>query len=368
MRIAFRTDASIEIGTGHVMRCLTLADALAAKGAQCEFICREYPGHLIGHIRSKGFTVHSLAVRRETDNDLAHSLWLGATRAQDVEACAPLLAQLQAAWLVVDHYALDVRWEGMLSSLCAKIMVIDDLADRAHDCDLLLDQNFGSSPMRYTGLVPQTCTQLHGPAYALLNPTYAAQRTSLVRTAGGIRRVLIYFGGGTDPADMTGMALQALSHTALTDIDVDILLGSSYAHRTALEALAKQRGRVTLHTTLPDLAALMGHADLAIGAGGATTWERCCMGLPSILISIAENQRPACVALAAEGMIEYLGDVDSVSVSAIIKAILRLHNDPAQMDFYSHACGSLVDGLGVERVMQHLRRDHAYKLKTDQAV
>lgn len=348
------------------MRCLTLADALAGKGAQCEFICREHPGHLIEHIRGKGYNLHSLPMRRETDTDLAHSAWLGATRTQDVQACNPLLIQLQPDWLVVDHYALDVCWEGVLSSHCGQIMVIDDLADRKHDCSLLLDQNFGSSTTRYAGLLPQACAQLHGPAYALLKPAYATQRANMTKKFAEIRRVLVYFGGGEDAVDMTGIALQALSHEALTNIDVDIVFGAAYAHRLALEALAGQRGRVTLNTTLPDLAELMAKADLAIGAGGATTWERCCMGLPSLVVSIAENQRPACVALAAEGMIEYLGHVDSVSFGAITEAILRLRNDPTQLDCYSQACGSLVDGSGVERVMQHLCRDRTSKLKTDQ--
>ncbi len=366
--IAFRADASLQIGTGHVMRCVTLADALAGKGAQCEFICREHPGNLIDYIRSKGYTVHSLPVRSETDTDLAHSQWLGATQAQDAEACAPLLAQLQPDWLVVDHYALDVRWEGMLSSHCGQIMIIDDLADRTHDCSLLLDQNFGSSPTRYAGLLPQTCTQLHGPAHALLKPAYATQRANLTPKTSEIRQALVYFGGGADPADMTGMSLQALSHEALTDIDVDIVLGAAFAHQQQLQALANQRGRVTLHASLPDLAELMANSDLAIGAGGATTWERCCMGLPSLVVSIAENQRPACVALAAEGMIEYLGHVGSVSVGAITETILRLRNDHTQLGCYSQACGSLVDGFGVERAIQHLYRNRTHKLKIDQAV
>lgn len=354
MKIAFRTDASLQIGTGHIMRCLTLADALAVKGAQCEFICCEHSGHLIEYICSKGYTVHKLPLHSETDNDLAHSHWLGATQAQDAQACAPLLSQLQPDWLIVDHYALDTSWEVVFRPVCKRIMVIDDLADRTHDCDLLLDQNFGSSPIRYSGLVPQSCAQLHGAAYALLKPAYALQRASMARTTGSIRRVLIYFGGGTDPADMTGIALQALSHEALAAIEVDIVLGAAYAHRPKLEALARQRGCVTLHTTLPHLAELMAKSDLAIGAGGATTWERSCLGLPSIVVSIAENQRPACEALSANELIEYLGPVGSVSVEAMAEAILRLQNDPAQLDRYSQACQELVDGRGVERVIKHL--------------
>ncbi len=110
MQVAFRTDASIEIGTGHVMRCLTLANALVAKGAKCTFICREHAGNLIEHIQSKGHDVYVVPIGQWVDSDLGHSAWLGSTQTQDAKECAPLLARLKPDWLVVDHYALDARW------------------------------------------------------------------------------------------------------------------------------------------------------------------------------------------------------------------------------------------------------------------
>ena len=336
------------------MRCLTLADALSSKGARCQFICREHHGHLIEKIRSKGYDVHGLPVGREADTDLAHSLWLGASQTEDAQACVSVLAQLRPDWLVVDHYALDIRWETALSVHCDRMMVIDDLADRRHDCNLLLDQNFGSSTMRYAGLVPSNCQQFHGPKYALLNPAYADWRATRGRKNDVIGRVMVYFGGGADPADLAGMALRALSHEALTSFEVDVVMGAVSAHRQTLEALATQRGRVTLHTSLPDLVGVMANADMAIGAGGATMWERCCMSLPSLVISIAENQRPACKALADENLIEYLGHVDCVQADSMTDAILRFRNDFARLERRRQACGALVDGMGVERVVAFL--------------
>ena len=160
--IIFRADASLQIGTGHVMRCLTLADALTAQGAKCEFICREHPGNLIAYIQSKGYNVHSLSMGKTADTDLSYSKWLGSTQAQDAEACAPHLNKLQLDWLVVDHYALETRWETELTPYYRKLMVIDDLADRKHVCNVLLDQNLGRTTHHYAHLVPTNCQMLLG--------------------------------------------------------------------------------------------------------------------------------------------------------------------------------------------------------------
>ena len=187
MKITFRTDASLQIGTGHVMRCLTLADALAARGAYCQFICRAHDGNLIEFIRRKGLTAHPLpagAALPRSPTDPTHAAWLGATQAEDAEACAPILAAQRPDWLIVDHYALDARWERALAPHYRKLMVIDDLADRPHSCDLLLDQTFGRDAADYRPLVPADCRLLCGSHYALLRPEFAALRPySLQRRA-----------------------------------------------------------------------------------------------------------------------------------------------------------------------------------------
>lgn len=160
MRMAFRTDASSRIGTGHVMRCLTLADALREQGSECQFVCREHEGHLIGHIRSRGYKAHALprsSANTSFESDLAHASWLDVDWQTDADQTQEALGSEAVDWLIVDHYALDQRWESALRSSCKRIMVIDDLADRQHDCDLLLDQNYGSSAERYHGLVSADC-------------------------------------------------------------------------------------------------------------------------------------------------------------------------------------------------------------------
>lgn len=357
MRVALRTDASSQIGSGHVIRCLTLADALRQHGAECQFACREQEGHLMDHIRSSGYEVHPLVIPSENSSftsELAHAHWLGVDWQTDAEETRQALGSHALDWLIVDHYALDHRWESVLRSSCKRIMVIDDLADRRHDCDFLLDQNFGSSALRYRCLVPTGCTQCHGPEYALLKPVYAQRRAEQSVRIGKIEHVLIYFGGGADPMNLTGMALHAFQAPELNEVDIDIVVGSGYAHKAELEAAAINRGKTFINTQLPDLSELMAKADLAIGAGGATTWERCCLGLPTVVISTANNQLPACQALAAEDAIEYLGHLNNITIETLTEAILHLLRVPEKLELYSQNCCRLVDGRGIEKVVEYL--------------
>ena len=357
MRVAFCTDASLQIGSGHVMRCLTLADALREKGAGSQFVCREHEGNLIDYIRTRGYVVHTLpkpVVNRSYASDLAHASWLGVDWSIDARETHQILGGTKLDWLIVDHYAIDHRWELAMRPVFKRLMVIDDLADRRHDCNVLLDQNYGSSTDRYAGLVKAECMQLHGPEFALLKPIYAQRRAEKIVRSGKIERVLIYFGGGADSLNLTGMALRAFQSRELKKIDLDIVVGPGYAHREELEAAAANRGRTCVYAQLPDLSELMATADLAIGAGGATTWERCCLGLPSIVISIAVNQRPACEALAEDGLIHYLGHVGNVSTEDLCKQVLGLLGKPERLREFSAKGKNLVDGNGINRILSEV--------------
>lgn len=358
MRVAFRTDGSPQIGTGHVMRCLTLADALREEGAECQFVCREHEGHLMDHIRSRGYELHALprpGSNTSLESDLAHTSWLGIDWQTDADQVREALGSEGLDWLIVDHYALDHRWESVLRSSCKRILAIDDLADRQHDCDLLLDQNYGSSAERYRGLIPSECAHCHGPEYALLKPVYAERCAKLPAHDGQVRRVLVYFGGGADAENLTCMAVQALQMPELAHVELDIVVGAVYAHQSSLEQLVVQRGNATIHRQLADLADLMANADLAIGAGGATTWERCCMGLPTCVISIAENQRPTCEALSADRLTDYLGHVDQVTSELIRDRVLFfVKNSDLLLDLSKRGM-RLVDGNGTDRILDELR-------------
>jgi UDP-2,4-diacetamido-2,4,6-trideoxy-beta-L-altropyranose hydrolase len=359
MQVAFRTDASLQIGTGHVMRCLTLADALYEQGAQSRFVCRAHEGHMMDLIAERGYQVDALPKPHSeipnTVGDLAHASWLGVDWSTDARQTQQFLADTKLNWLIVDHYALDHRWESALRSVCNRMMVIDDLADRRHDCDLLLDQNYGSSAERYAGLVQAECTQLLGPEFALLKPIYAKLRAEQRVRSGKIERVLIYFGGGADPMNLTGIALRAFQDPELMKIELDIVVGSGYANKEELETAAGARGKIRIHTQLPDLSELMVNADLAIGAGGATTWERCCLGLPSIVVSIADNQRPACEAMAVDDLIQYLDHVDNITPEVIREQVTGLLGKPERLSELSKKCMKIVDDKGVGKLIEVLK-------------
>lgn len=316
LRVVFRADASVEIGTGHVMRCLTLADALRADGATCRFLCRAHAGHLLELIAARGHEAVALPLhetgRLASDSALpAHAHWLGTDWGTDVVDSRAALGGAVVDWLVVDHYALDRHWEAALRPNCRRLFAIDDLADRPHNCDLLLDQNLGRRAEDYRDLLPAGAQTLIGPAYALLRPEFAALRgESLERRAQPEFRQLLITMGGVDKDNATGAVLDALADCTLpADLRITVVLGPQ------APALFRVRERATTlpwHTEVrvgvTDMAALMTNADLAIGSGGGGTWERLFMGLPTLVIPIADNQAQYLKFLDAEGYVGYFED------------------------------------------------------------
>lgn len=351
MNIAFRVDASLQIGTGHLMRCLTLADALKSRGAMTHFICRHLPDHLADLLEQHGHPLTRLPDDTHTDatDELAHARWLGTSQARDADDTLHALAGESPDWLVVDHYALDARWESALRPHCRKIMVIDDLADRPHDCDLLLDQNLvADGGARYDGLLPAHCGKLLGPKYALLQSEYAELHPRTPPREGPVQRVLIYF-GGADTDNLTGRAIAACLSLRRTDVALDVVIDPNSPHAESIRRQVQGERQITLHTRLPSLASLMVKADLAIGGGGATSWERCCLGLPTLVITLAENQKPIAAELDRRGLIRWLGHRDDVSEAGLAQALGDLLNAGLPAAWSAH-CRRLVDGRGTERV------------------
>jgi len=182
MRVAIRADAGRHIGAGHVMRCLTLGEALRDRGADVTFLCRAFEGHLMDRIRRDGFAVEAFPVEgvvrpTKTGASPPHAGWLGTSLERDRDLTHDALGRLGGVdLLIVDHYALDSRWERGMRDIARRILVIDDLADRPHDADWLLDQTYGRRTDAYEGLVPPACRLLLGSDYALLRPEFAALR------------------------------------------------------------------------------------------------------------------------------------------------------------------------------------------------
>lgn len=336
------------------MRCLTLANALAKKGAEVSFISREHEGHLCDQIEEQGFIIHRLPApdkKIEAHTIPAHAAWLGATWQEDANQTCAIIKVLgnKPDWLVVDHYALDSRWEHALRPLVGRIFVIDDIADRTHDCDLLLDQNiFADMQTRYAGKVPEDCRLLSGPEYALLQPIYAEMHDRIPPRDGPVRRILISF-GGAERDNLTGRALAAFLSLNRPDINVDVVISDSSPYAPRIRAQAAGHANIHLHGNLPTLAPLMAKADLAIGAAGTTSWERLCLGLPALVVTLAENQRPVANGLHRQGLVRWLGHKDEMSEQRIRQALAELIEEGID-EKWSLRCRSTVDGKGVDRV------------------
>lgn len=369
VKVAFRADASLQMGTGHIMRCLTLADALKAKGAECQFICREHTGNLIEHIRNKGYNVHalphtshaeaSLPANKEghlASMHLAHAHWLGTTQEQDAGECSAMLNELQPDWLILDHYALDASWEVALKPYYRKLMVIDDLADRRHQCDLLLDQTFGRHPQDYEPWVPSNCNLLCGSQYALLRPEFSALRVySLERRQNPQLEHLLITMGGVDKDNATGQVLEALRHCALpADCRITVVMGSSAPWLTEVRQQAKQLPWPTeVRVNVCDMAQLMADSDLAIGAAGATSWERCCLGLPTMMLVLAENQQQIARGLERAGAALVLKSLQQI-IEWLPQVLMCMMLSSARRVAMSHAASRIVDGSGMATVISHL--------------
>jgi UDP-2,4-diacetamido-2,4,6-trideoxy-beta-L-altropyranose hydrolase len=359
MQIVFRTDASLQIGTGHVMRCLTLAHALQERGAQCSFICREHPGNLMDLIRQHGFLVHALRCDQAwaaKENIPSHAGWLGADWLVDAEESKVGAGETAIDWLIVDHYALDSRWEHAMRAHCRHIMVIDDLADRPHDCDLLLDQNLGRKREDYSGLLKGKAKTLIGPQYALLRPEFAALRAqSLARRQNNpqLRNLLITM-GGVDKDDAAGRVLDALQGCTLpADLRITVVMG---LHAPWLEKVQVKATHMPCRTEVllgvNNMAQLMADSDLAIGAAGATAWERCSLGLPSVVIVLAHNQLAGAVALRNAGAAVVLESTQQIA--DILSAPRNVEFANEMLTKLSRAAASVTDGQGCSRATNYM--------------
>lgn len=353
IRIAIRADASARIGSGHVMRCLTLADALRVAAADILFVCRDLPGNLLHVVRAEGHRVAILPPVAGPQGDETLD-WQQDLR----ETIAVLQPHAPFDWIVVDHYRLDRRWENAARSLGRRIMVIDDLADRPHDCDLLLDQNYYRDlEERYRGLVPERCRLFLGPRFALLRKEFG-QMKPRPRERRPVGRVLVFFGG----ADLTGeteKVVRALKRAEFSGLAADVIVGSSNPRIEAVRRLCETMPNVTLHVQTDRMAKLMSDADLAIGAGGATTWERFRCELPAITVVTAPNQQETTMDLAEAGAIWYLGRAEQLDWPDYERALRDALRQPGELAEIARKATAIMGSQsadGGEDALSHLAR------------
>lgn len=353
MNIVFRVDSSIQIGAGHVMRCLTLAKKLKNK-ADVKFICRDKKGNLIDRIMSEGIEVFILNKEPlEDKSDIKIELdWLGVSQKQDVLECTKILKSIKPDWLIVDHYGIDILWHECLQKYYKKLLVIDDLANRQYNCDILLDQNFYQDKYaRYENLVTSKCKLLLGPKYALLREEFLANLPNEKHK--GINKILVYF-GGSDLKNNTLKSLMAIQSCKLTDIHINVIVGLDSPHREDIISFCSNKNNIVCYDFVENMAEMMQDSDLYIGSAGTTTWERCCMGLPSIVIGIAENQIQPMEAMEQSGMTFFLGRDESVGVRHISNLLNKLINDQSVLEKMRKKNIDLVDGSGTSRCISEM--------------
>jgi UDP-2,4-diacetamido-2,4,6-trideoxy-beta-L-altropyranose hydrolase len=343
MRVIIRVDASHLIGSGHVMRCLTLADKMKRIGYDVLFLCRDLPGNCYELIKHRGHNYHLLtfssssrvqreilkewhgdtieAIPRSTRDDGInehYSTWLGVTQHQDAEDVMALIQDQSFDACVVDHYALDYRWEQMIKPYVKHLLIIDDLATRRHDCAMLIDHNYyWNAPHRYDQLVPSTCIKLLGPDYALVNTQfYEIGKARAPKTK--LERVLVFL-GGVDIRNDTQRVVDALLSSTLKSCQIDVVLGIANPHQHLIKRRYAHNDSITLHVQPNDYPDLVAQADLAIGAGGVSALERLAARLPSIILCLAENQEQICQDMHAAGFSIYAKE--GQDLIAILNAI-----------------------------------------------
>jgi UDP-2,4-diacetamido-2,4,6-trideoxy-beta-L-altropyranose hydrolase len=356
--IIIRVDASVEIGAGHVMRCLAIARAFQGQGYTCTFLCRLLDGNLNDYIRSESFSVIELSKPKQVEtlgmdeHSPSHARWLGVSWKVDAVECEAFLNERSGkpVLLIVDSYALDFQWELAMTPLVEKIMVIDDLVDRRHDCDFLLDQTFGRQTSDYSHLISDRCNYVFcGANYALLRPEFAAERPFALSRRNSTKTVQNIFisMGGVDKNNVTGMVLNELESLSVEeDCLIQVVLRVDAPYFDAVSNQVKESHlNIDLLPGVNNMAELMANADIAIGAAGGTAWERCCLGLPALMTVLADNQSDIAIALEKSQVVKLFDWQRPNDFQKEFKEFLQDYRD------YSLSSARVCDGLGLSRLV-----------------
>jgi UDP-2,4-diacetamido-2,4,6-trideoxy-beta-L-altropyranose hydrolase len=350
MNYVFRVDASSKIGSGHVIRCLTLAKELGSRTNNCQFICRNHDNNLIKKIKKENFSVFVLKnLKKKLNKKKMYSDWLGVDWNEDANQTINILKNHTVDWLIVDHYSIDHQWEKKVRPYVKNIMVLDDLANRKHDCDILLDQNLiANYKDRYKNLLKEDCVTLLGPKFSLLQNQYKELHKKAKLRAGIIKNILVYF-GATDQNYLIEMTLSAIVRLNNKQIKTNVFINSNnYNKKTIKNLKNKFTKNIKFYVDKNSLAMNIFKADIAIGACGTTAWERCCLGLPSLVITVSENQKPIAKELHKRGLIYWLGHYDKITKNLLYKILRDFINN--EFTNYFKDFKSITDGSGAEKV------------------
>ncbi len=354
MKIAFRVDSSQKIGTGHLMRCLNLAKQLDRMGHTVLFFCRAHPDSRLKPLVDSGLKSHLLPAPAEPyvpENPYPpHLAWLGVPLKMEIAQMRSLLEKVgRLDWMIVDHYALEAQWQQAMRPYAERIGAIDELCDRDQAVEWLLDSTLQRPSSLWHDRVAKASTLLVGSRYALLDSAYAPLHPAARRRAkpSGIDRIVISLGGAADGA-LYGLLLQAVRKSRLKHAAIDLVASAQTPGFEALSQLARSL-EATLVSDLPSLADVLSRADLAIGAAGVSAYERACVGLPTLMVELAENQRANCEAFAQAGAAIALGQAKALTLDRVVQALDKL--DEAACAQMRQAALRVCDGRGVKRAV-----------------
>lgn len=334
MNIAFRVDGSSTIGLGHYYRCVTLAQALCAADHHCIFISQYYPEKLSNTLQVLGIEIHKLPKEQVLDQE------------KDAQLSFQMIGNQQLDWLIVDHYGLDATWHKALKDLAKRRLVIDDLANRHYDCEVLLDSTYLRQPFDYEGLCPSNTRLLLGADYILLREQFLHRRVNLDKLQRDSDRLFIHF-GAVDHLNMTAKTLSLLEAIEWPG-KVDIVLSSEAKFLKQIKTLVMRHQSWHLYVDIDNMADVMAACNAAIGAGSTNSWERCSLGLPSLVIQVADNQ---------SDIIDSLHQAGAITVSTAEKLMtdlpIFLKSDLKTM---AKNAFNVCDGLGVSRTLDFLNQ------------
>ena len=352
MRVVFRVDSSTQIGAGHLIRCLALAEDMLERKMSVSFICRNLPGNFIKFLRAKKIPVillsSSIISPKKSSNKYFEKPFL--LQKEDALETISALNNLRPDWLIVDHYEIDIVWEQIMRSYCSHLMVIDDLVSRQHDCDILLNQNNTLTDYKsYKNLVPLACRVLLGPSFALLRKEFQILRQKKIIKNEFLQRFLVFFTAGNDQ----GETLKAMNGLAIFSKakQVNIVIGKENPDIIAIKSMCSLQ-KWGLHCQIDYMPKLIAEADFVIGSGGSSNWERCALGVPALIVILAENQVNIAKTLVASGAVINLGwnaNLQAIDYAKSLNAITA-----RQIISMAEKAYQLVDAKGAERVVEML--------------
>ena len=338
-----RVESNEKIGTGHLMRCLTIANSLRKMGNQVHFISKNMSKESKELLESNKFSVNLLDYKRKKfDYEIDAKFTIEIIKKE----------RKNSTFLIIDNYEIDKKWEILVKKFVKKIVVIDDLANRKHSCELLIDQNLNSDikEKQYKKLTPKNCILLIGTQFAILRPEFYKLR-KLTKTRTKIKNILISY-GGTDPTNETIKVLKALKNLNLKNINTHIVSGNLNSKNKEIKKLSTELNKSKFYEYTKDIGKLMIKADIAFGGAGTTSWERCCLGLPAIITILSNDQKDIAESLEKNACGINLGFGKKIRVKDY-ENILRKFNWNNLREFSSN-CKKIVDGRGTNRVISEI--------------